>query len=148
MCRRTFLFRIGVVVSLVLIVGLAGGLWGRFGRPPVAVPPEPTVEELLVGRWWYVERFADLPAEGEFNYRADGTVRIEVWFNGEGPMPQEGIYRIEGNRIYHKVHNPHSVFNPNREWRDVLISVDRQQLVVFTEELDRRTVVFQRLADQ
>lgn len=154
MTRRKLLTRTGVAVLLLLAAGLAGGLWGRYGRPPEAPPPpEPTVEELLVGRWWYVEKApTDFPNEGEWHYRADGTVRAEVHVNNNGhnfgTWQQNGIYRVEENKLYHKIHDPHNPFagfNKHREFRDTIISIDRQRLVLFTDDLDRRTIVLERI---
>jgi serine protease Do len=60
-----------------------------------AATPEPTVEEMVVGKWWC---FGTLSGKnGEYTYASNGVLRI-VSNDGRN---HEGAYRISGRRIHY-----------------------------------------------
>ena len=101
---------------VVLVAGLAAGVWQTFGRPqppepsPPTPPPQRTTAELLVGTWRYVKSMTDereLPTflESLAEYTADGRFFTRVK-TPTGLVWQDGAYRLDGDVIRVEVTAP------------------------------------------
>ena len=117
MVRRRYVRAACLAGCVILVAGLAAGVWQAFGRPHPPEPPTPapppqrTTAELLVGTWRWV-RLSDLVgppsfSEMTFEYTRDGRVIIRIWYHAAGESePQTGTYRLDGDVLHMDITHP------------------------------------------